>query len=101
MENGMKHLMKYVAETGCIKINGVLFENWVGDGIFSLYFSENLPEGFRRIRRVLFDLRDGEKLRVNFVDAGCSEIKDFYEKDLSGLLTLAVNDNGDFCLVKY
>ena len=38
MENDMKHLMKYVAEMGCIKINGVLFENWVGDGIFSLYF---------------------------------------------------------------
>lgn len=71
MENDMKCLMKYVAEMGCIKINGVLF-----------------------------DLRDGEKLRVNFVDAGCSEVKDFYEKDLSGLLTLAVNDNGDFCLVK-
>ena len=40
MENDMKSLMKYVAEMGCIKINGVLF-----------------------------DLRDGEKLRVNFVDA--------------------------------
>lgn len=91
--------MNYYAELGCIKINGVLFENWTGTGLYSLYFSNTIPEGFSIVKRVVFDLRKGKKLQVSFADDGDSEVKDFYEKDLSGLLTLTTNNEGDFCLV--
>lgn len=95
----MVYLMAYIADMGTIRINDVFFDNGVGDGAFALYYAEKLPEGFRKISGVFFDLRNGRQLKVNIADTGDGGAEIFEERHLASVLTLAVNNEGDFCLV--
>lgn len=98
----MKHLTTYEADKGSFVVNGVAFNNGVGDGQFDVYYSEVIPEGFEKIEGVWFDLRECN-LIVWLYD--CSEGKDFteYTKEQLGCeaIEFAKDKDGNICLIKY
>jgi len=90
------------ADAGAICINGIKFGNGVGDGIFTVYYSESLPDGFTfAFGDVWIDLRD-TNIDIWKTDCADTITETITAGDLDcNAVKIARNNSGDFCLVKY
>lgn len=95
----MKHLKQVVADKGSICINGICFATGQGDGVYSVSYSDTLPDGYQYIASDIFiDLRD--KLPEIWANDCTPQSAETF--DLPALaVRIAQNADGDMCLVKY
>lgn len=97
----MRKLMEYGADKGSIVVNGVCFDNGNGDGSYDVFFSKELPKGFKLIKGVWFDLRD-EDLKIWFYDCDSESFMTFTSKQLGCYaVQFSIDENGNFCVVTY
>lgn len=106
----MKLLTTYACDKGTCVLNGIGFDNGVGDGMYAVHYAEELPEGYKKVEGVFIDLRD-TNLDIYRYDCDletarkitvCSDKKD--EPKLVKIPAEAVEvafRDGNMCLVKY
>ena len=100
-----EHLMSYEADKGSCVINGVAISNGIGDGCYDIWFSDIVPENYRLIEDIWFDLRECN-LKIWHYD--CNGGKDYDEFTKEMLMCEAVQfavgvgeESGNICIVKY
>lgn len=103
-----KLLCAYGADAGSVVINGISFNNGLGDGFFKVYYSDKLPKGVKVMPDyVWIDLRNNYPITIHGYD--CNENGEeiypnytFTKKDFKGADALCVvRYGGDIYLVKY
>lgn len=103
----MKKLLSYIADVGSLVINGVYFNNNVGDGEFDVYFLNNPKPGLKKIEGVWIDLRNNNTITINQYD--CDNFTTpkynrytFTRQDLNcQALELYRDDEGNIYFIKY
>lgn len=107
MEKG-KFMTEYSADAGSCVINGIGFENRVGDGEYGVYYVKEPTEMFEPIDMVWIDLRNGYGVDIHTYD--CAKkgdkkypIKHFDKEFFEGADALVVyaDGSGNIFLVKY
>lgn len=102
----MKHLMIYSADVGSLVINGIWFNNGIGDGVFDVYYSQDLPEGYTYINDCWIDLRVMSDIIICATDTDRNKYHRITPERLDPdfppqALRVARNNCGSMCLVKY
>lgn len=98
----MIHLLTYIADTGCMLINGVCVRNMVGDGEFDIFYSDKIPHGYMLLQDLVIDLRVCKEIKIGNTDTNNEDVQTFTSENLDGAhaVQIARNMFGDFCLVK-
>lgn len=106
-------IFEYGADAGTCVINGIGFNNGVGDGGYGVYYEEELPNGAKFVEDIWIDLRNGYDIVIHGYD--CNKKGEEYEPNLvikaeqftkyfndAKALHVAVNKKtGNIYLVKY
>lgn len=102
---------KLVAEYGCdcgtCVINGIGFNNGIGDGGYAVYYVEEKPASAEFIKDVWIDLRNNYPVVIHGYDCDKKDEERFGQKvltkaDFPGSEALQIaTDDGDIYLVKY
>ena len=102
-----KRLVSYEADAGTCVINGIGFNNGIGDGGYDVYYVDSLPRGAKLIQDVWIDLRNDYPLIIHTYDCNRKDEEisanitiDRKQFGKAQALQIAI-DSGTIYLVKY
>ena len=95
-----KKIGSYIADKGSVVINGVSIPNVVGDGLYSIYYSEDQPDGCKEVG--FFDFEDISFIKVWCSDCDPKKTMKFSRRDFGGAQIVSFGIvNGDLVFWRF
>ena len=96
----MKTLMNYAADKGSVVINGIYFNNGIGDGVYSVIFADKRPENIQAAAWV--DFRDCKNITIwcSDCDSSTSYTFDRWAFDRANAIEFGFDKSGNLVIWK-